>query len=86
MFPPISQRYAHRGALQIEKEIQEVMKQLKNRASLWRPYFWKVSADSWEAIEDKLEAEQDSQRMEFVLDKNVRLNAVPLSSGVSSQN
>jgi regulator of protease activity HflC (stomatin/prohibitin superfamily) len=57
----------------IEKEIQEVMmKQLKERGFFVEAVLLKsivLPAGLTKAIEDKLEAEQDSQRMEFVLDK-----------------
>ncbi|MDP5120479.1 MAG: prohibitin family protein [Spirosomaceae bacterium] len=58
---------------QIEKAIQDLMmKQLKDRGFYVEAVLLKsivLPAGLTKAIEDKLEAEQDSQRMEFVLDK-----------------
>jgi regulator of protease activity HflC (stomatin/prohibitin superfamily) len=57
----------------IGREIQEVMmKQLEDRGFYVEAVLLKsivLPAGLTKAIEDKLEAEQDSQRMEFVLDK-----------------
>lgn len=58
---------------QIEKEIQTLMmKQLKDRGFYVEAVLLKsivLPAGLTRAIEDKLEAEQDSQRMEFILTK-----------------
>lgn len=58
---------------QIEKEIQSLMmKQLKDRGFYVEAVLLKsivLPAGLTRAIEDKLEAEQDSQRMEFILTK-----------------
>lgn len=58
---------------EIEKSIQELMmKQLKDRGFFVEAVLLKsivLPAGLTKAIEDKLEAEQDSQRMEFILTK-----------------